>query len=85
MIILFKSLTAAARIVYENPGGAQSRQGKAHGHAVVLIGLDGAGFWHAGIDGDTAVRGFTADPHAAQFRDDGAKAVTFLVADMPNA
>ena len=83
--IVLESFAAASGIVDHDTFGPEPGQGKAHGHAVIIVGRYGAGVRHAGIDSD-AVRGlFAVDAHAGQVRADGMAPVPCLETDVTGA
>ena len=83
--IVLESFAAASGIVDHDTFGPEPGQGKAHGHAVIIVGRYGAGVRHAGIDSDAVLCLFAVDAHAGQFRADGMDTVTFLETDVTDA
>ena len=80
-----RKFAAASGIVDHDTFGPEPGQGKAHGHAVIIVGRYGAGVRHAGIDSDAVLCLFAVDAHAGQFRADGMDTVTFLETDVTDA
>lgn len=62
--VVFKSFTAAAWVLNEDAGTSETGQGKAHGHAVIVVSVHPVGSGSAGVNGDAVTFFFTADAHS---------------------
>ena len=61
--VLGKGLTAASGIIDDDARGAQTCQGEAHGHAVVIVCENSAGMGLSWVDGDGILTLLAADAH----------------------
>jgi len=83
--IVFKGFSAAAGILNTDSLAAESDQGKAHGHAVVVVGFHCGGGRRPRINGNAVVIFLTADAHFPQLGDNGCDPVAFLTANVSDA
>ena len=70
---------SAAGIKNDDSGGSESQQRKAHGHTVVVIGVNAARLWASRVNGETIGMFFGTDPGSLEFGGHGGNAIRFLV------